>query len=220
MKSKIIATLLLGLLGYQLSAAEGPRLAPSEAVPMIQFEDVPLRDAIKALARQAKLNYLLDPAVLASFAGPDGQSANEPVITARWTNASYRHVLDEVIVSNKLVTVTNPVTTVARITLASQRVKPVSASELGTDTNAPLPLVKMDEVRLRDAIDNLARQANIKCEFNPATEPFLRDTINIRWENVTPKQALVALLDNYDLMMKPKPGTDRILIGLKPEETQ
>src|SRR5439155_24920879 len=99
MKTKLVTLLLVGLNAglsvglaqnkpasdekvqklYNQSAAEAKPGAPTEAapaestgdgLPIVSFEDAPLVDVIKTLARQANLNILLDPRV--TERGPDG----------------------------------------------------------------------------------------------------------------------------------------------------
>ena len=67
----------------------------------------------------------------------------------------------------------------------------------------PIPLVEMENVRLPDAIRQLARKARLNVILDPrlAAPPFNEMTVSIRWENVTAKEALAALLDNHDLVM-------------------
>ena len=47
--------------------------SPDTIIPLIVMDDVPLTDAIKNLARQAGLNYMLDPKVNFGQVGPDGK---------------------------------------------------------------------------------------------------------------------------------------------------
>src|SRR2546426_1435251 len=107
MKTKLITLLLVGMnsgllvglaknnpkpdekvqkLYNQPGAAAQPAAAPAEPVatepagevlPLVQFEDAPLVDVIKTLARQAGLNVIFDPKVTAL--GADGKSPNPPV---------------------------------------------------------------------------------------------------------------------------------------------
>jgi hypothetical protein len=44
---------------------------------------------------------------------------------------------------------------------------------------------------------------------------FDQGTISIRWENITARQALAALLDNYDLVLIEEPGAASARITLK-----
>lgn len=66
-----------------------------------------------------------------------------------------------------------------------------------------IPLVEMENVRLPDALQQMARKARLNVILDPrlSTPPFNQLTVTIRWENVTARQALMALLDNYDLVL-------------------
>ena len=66
-----------------------------------------------------------------------------------------------------------------------------------------IPLVEMENVRLPDALRQLARKARLNVILDPrlSTPPFSEMTVTIRWENVMAREALIALLENYDLML-------------------
>src|SRR6266508_1971756 len=61
--------------------ADAPTAVPAEPVgeilPLVQFEDAPLVDVIKTLARQANLNVIFDPRV--TTVGEGGKSPYPPV---------------------------------------------------------------------------------------------------------------------------------------------
>jgi type II secretory pathway component GspD/PulD (secretin) len=57
------------------------------------MDDVPLTDAIRNLARQAGLNYMLDPKVAFGQAGADGKPALQPSVSIRWENVSAEQAL-------------------------------------------------------------------------------------------------------------------------------
>ena len=100
----------------------------------------------------------------------------------------------------RLVRIENPATTVCRIAPENLGIKPVDPQWLKNDTNAVIPVIVMEEVPLRDALVNLARQVNWTINFDgrlPA--PALSAPVSIRWNKLTCKQALIALLDNFDL---------------------
>jgi hypothetical protein len=68
----------------------------------------------------------------------------------------------------------------------------------------------MDDVPLDLAIHNLAAKAQISLALDaplplhspePGSRAFSRPTVSVRWTNVTARQALTALLDNYDLLL-------------------
>jgi hypothetical protein len=70
-----------------------------------------------------------------------------------------------------------------------------------------VPLIQMENVALTEAIRNLARQARLNVLLDPrlSQAPYSTMTVSIRWENVTPREALIALLDNYGLMLVESP---------------
>ena len=73
--------------------------------------------------------------------------------------------------------------------------------------NEVLPLIEMDGVLLTTAIRQLASQAHLNIVLDPRlSEPrFERLTVSIRWKDVTAREALVALLDNYGLVLVESP---------------
>lgn len=86
-----------------------------------------------------------------------------------------------------------------------------------------IPQIKFSDVPITTAIENLARLANINYMLDPKigygqpdangvikTEPVL----SIRWENITAENALLALLDNYNLQLvhDKRTGIDRITV--------
>ena len=70
-----------------------------------------------------------------------------------------------------------------------------------------IPLVQLENVRLADALRQMARKARLNVILDPrlSTPPFNEITISIRWENVTAREALMALLENYDLRLVEMP---------------
>ena len=66
-----------------------------------------------------------------------------------------------------------------------------------------IPLIEMENVRLTDALRQMARKARLNVILDPrlSTAPFNAMTVSIRWENVTAREALMALLENYDLRL-------------------
>lgn len=66
-----------------------------------------------------------------------------------------------------------------------------------------IPLVQLEKVPLTEAIRQIARQARLNVILDPklSAPPYSEMTVSVRWENVTAGDALVALLDNYGLIM-------------------
>ena len=75
-------------------------------------------------------------------------------------------------------------------------------------TNAPgakaeevVPLIVIDDVPLTDAVRNLARQSNLNFQFDPRITASNQPNVSIRFENVTATEALMAVLENYNLQL-------------------
>jgi type II secretory pathway component GspD/PulD (secretin) len=83
-------------------------------------------------------------------------------------------------------------------------------------------VVAFDSTPLTDAVNALALQANLNIQFDPKllttvgpdghAVPITPPTITAKWKNVTAKQALTALLDNWgwQLIMDPRSPIGRI----------
>jgi type II secretory pathway component GspD/PulD (secretin) len=199
------------------SAARAADQDADHVVPLIVIEDVPLPDAIRNLARQMNLNFILDPRVPGSTFGP-GRSLPKPNVSGRWPNATARAALESLLKDHKLLMVTNPATTIARIAPMSAGIKPVPANQVRADTNGAVPLLVMEDVPLATAIKNLASHAHLKISLDDrlsAPEFDQQGTVSLRWERVTTTQALAALLDNYDLIMTDDPATSSVRITTK-----
>ncbi len=87
---------------------EDPRFVK---IPVIEFRDVPLLVAIENLARQAGVNYLLDPRVGSADPGRPG-----PPVTSRWEQASAFQVLIAILDKHGLHWIDDPKTGIARVT--------------------------------------------------------------------------------------------------------
>ncbi|HEY2081411.1 MAG TPA: secretin N-terminal domain-containing protein [Verrucomicrobiae bacterium] len=85
-------------------------------IPTIVMDEVPLTDAIKNLARQAGLNYILDPKVTFGPPGPDGKTV-VPNISIRWENVTAEQALTTLLTTYGLQLVEDPKTHIARVTV-------------------------------------------------------------------------------------------------------
>ena len=121
--------------------------------------------------------------------------------------------------------VSNTATTVTRIAPADVSVKLVPTSHVGTNTGSIIPLLVMDSVSLTEAVTKLASVASLAISLDPelsTTESDAQGTVSFRWERITARQALAALLDNYDLVMIEDAATSAARITQKsdPERKQ
>ena len=90
---------------------------PGAEIPLIQFQDVALTTAIENLARQAGLNYILDPKVPYGQPAAAGQPAiPQPNISIRWENLTAEQALSALLNVYSLQLVDDPKTKVSRIT--------------------------------------------------------------------------------------------------------
>ena len=93
-----------------------PQAAAAATIPLIQFQDVPITTAIENLARQAGINYLLDPKI--GYGQPDvnGQIKPEPTLSIRWENITAQQALLALLDNYNLQLVEDRRTRIARIT--------------------------------------------------------------------------------------------------------
>ena len=89
----------------------------SPTIPLIQFQDVPLTTAIENLARQANINYLLDPKISYGQPEANGQVKPEPNLSIRWENITAEHALVALLDNYGLQLVANVDTKIYRITI-------------------------------------------------------------------------------------------------------
>src|SRR6185369_10146455 len=85
--------------------------------PLIVMDDVPLTDAIKNLARQAGLNYILDPKVSFGQIGPDGKAIPQPSVSIRWENVTAAQALNALLSTYNLQLAEDPKSKIARVTV-------------------------------------------------------------------------------------------------------
>jgi type II secretory pathway component GspD/PulD (secretin) len=86
----------------------------AEVLPLVQFDDAPLVDVIKTLARQAGLNMIFDPKVTAP--GPSGEPLY-PTVSIRLEKVTAEAVLEATLQNNNLQLVRDPRTGISRVTI-------------------------------------------------------------------------------------------------------
>src|SRR6266542_3151373 len=91
-----------------------PAEPAGDVLPLVQFEDAPMVDVIKTLARQANLNVIFDPKVTAL--GPDNKSQYPPV-SIRLESVTAQNVLEAVLNNNNLRLDRDPKTKISRVTV-------------------------------------------------------------------------------------------------------
>ena len=98
--------------------ASAAKTQPTEppTIPLIQFQDVPITTAIENLARQAGINYLIDPKI--GYGQPDqnGQIKAEPTLSIRWENVTAGQALMALLDNYGLQLIEDRKTQIARVT--------------------------------------------------------------------------------------------------------
>lgn len=108
------------------TAAKTPAAATAgtAVIPLISMDDALLTDAIKNLARQANLNYMLDPKISFGQPGPDGKPAPQPTVSVRWENITAAQALNALLNNYNLQLVEDPKTKIARVTMQDPAAPP------------------------------------------------------------------------------------------------
>ncbi len=181
-------------------------------VPLIQFSEVPFSMGIENLAREAGVNCMIDPRIVYW-----GTSGTEYTLSLRLENVSAWSVLNRMLSIYGLVLIDDPVSHVSQITRPDQSLPDVNASLLviGPDPSVPatnnvIPLIQFSNVPLDQAIQSLIHQSSLaitldlrsNAQINPHASWYsTMPMVSVRWENLTAPQALVALCENYHLVI-------------------
>ncbi|HTV42005.1 MAG TPA: hypothetical protein VMF08_15585 [Candidatus Sulfotelmatobacter sp.] len=188
----------------------------SNEIPLIQFEDVPITVALYNLARQAGLNYMLDPDLFGYWYTP---GVRQPILTLKWTNVTAEQAFTDICAGYGFVLTRDPRTGVIFVRHREHDVKFMDSEFYGKDDTNTIPLIEFQDVPLSIALENLARQARIKCILSPridtsdvGTEP----SVNIRWQNITASHAFAAICEGYNLDLTKNPASG--LIRVEPED--
>ncbi len=86
-------------------------------IPLIVMDEVPLMDAIRNLARQAMINYMVDPRVPYGQMGEDGQVTPQPILSIRWENVTAEQALVAVLNNYNLQISEDPKAKIYRVTV-------------------------------------------------------------------------------------------------------
>ena len=88
------------------------------------------------------------------------------------------------------------------VTVAARETAPAQPTgSTGSKADETVPLIVIDDVPLTDAIRNLARQSALNFQFDPRVTTSNQPNVSIRFENVSAQEALLAVLDNYSLLL-------------------
>ena len=89
------------------------------------------------------------------------------------------------------------------------------AASGGAKADETVPLIVIDDVPLTDAVRNLARQSALNFQFDPRVTTSNQPNVSIRFENVSAQEALLAVLDNYSLVLVKDPKSKIARVTIK-----
>jgi type II secretory pathway component GspD/PulD (secretin) len=107
------------------AAASDTNAPAASNIPLIQFSDVPITTAIENLARQAGINYMLDPKIGYGLPDQSGQIKAEPTLSIRWENITAESALLALLDNYSLQLITDKRTGIDRITIRDPLAPPV-----------------------------------------------------------------------------------------------
>jgi len=99
------------------TATNTAAMTAAEPIPLIQFSDVPITTAIENLARQANINYMLDPKIGYGVPDQNGQVKPEPQLSIRWQNITAESALLALLDTYGLQLVVDKKTSIDRVAL-------------------------------------------------------------------------------------------------------
>lgn len=152
-----------------------------ELVPLIVMDEVPITEAIRNLARFAKINYVLDPSLPFQPGGP------QPTISVRWENITAEQALLAVLSSYDLQMVENPRSGILRIvpqdsSLSKIRVSPDARKQIQavldqslTNNNGSAPTVLQGSQMLPLLSRAPVLQRPVRLEIQSETVPSPQD---------------------------------------------
>ena len=173
---------------------------PGAVIPLIQFQDVPITTAIENLARQAGINYILDPNV--GYGQPDdkGVVRAQPNISLRWENLTAEQALNALLNNYGLQLAEDNKTKIARVTKK--------------DPAAPEPLVtRIIQLKFASPSNILASVTSVLPDKRSKVVPDVRTSqlvISATEKEMEAAEKLIASLDTQ---------TKQVLIEAKILET-
>jgi len=226
LKENLIDRVMIGAIALFATAQCTPGQDTNKVIPILQMEGVPITTAIENLTRLSGQNHILDPRLFGPTPdGPyhnrDGEIISEPLLTFKWENMTAKQALARLLRENDLYAIEMQNTPIVQISHIKQDAGIVDVTLLGEDTNAVVPVIKMQSVSIGTALGRLARSAGIKVVIDPKllqfsdAEDVSSTIISLHWESVTARQAMVALCENFGLDIVNDSTTGNIRIEQK-----
>lgn len=201
--------ILFGLFLLLVAPFASAQIADADVPHEIQFAGVPLDTAVQNLARITGWNFFIDPQLTT---GVDGQPKLLPALDIHWTNTTAAAAIMRVAQENHLVLATNAATGVLRIVGEKRIFHPVNPALLGAGTNSVIPMIRFADVPLGDALKFFINAAHLPVTLDPRVTgdappqppdfktPF-QPQVSLSWQNLTARQAIVELCEEYDLIL-------------------
>jgi hypothetical protein len=190
-----------------------------ESLP-IQFTDVPLDVCFEALAREAGINYLIDPAVGYGRPDRDGKIQQPPTLTLRWDHVTAAQGFYALSENYGFTVERDPNSHIVFLRIQDHPITPFTNTKFFEgDTNYFAPMtntvspIQAEDVPLNVIMQVLANEAKVAVELDPTDDNLSLQTVSFRFTNVSSKQALVALCEDYNLVFTVDPGSGSIRIG-------
>jgi type II secretory pathway component GspD/PulD (secretin) len=169
-------------------------------IPLIVMDEVPLMDAIRNLARQAMINYMVDPKVPYGQMGEDGTVTPQPILSIRWENVTAEQALVAVLNNYNLQMTEDPKAKIYRVTVK--------------DPAAPDPLVtKIIQLKYASPSNVVAA---VQSAFVDNRSKVVADVRTSQIVVVTTEKELVSIEAMIDELDKP---TRQVLIEARLYET-
>lgn len=196
----------------------------TDNIPEISISNLPITEAIKTFARQGGINFIIDPKL---FMSPGG-SISEPTVTISWTNVSASEGLARLLKENNLVMSQDKFTTVTLITDTNHVPNVVDASLLGSESTNGVSMFHFQDVPLPVALKTLIESAHINAVLDPKVSDYIDPNdptmnkfhnapmVSLRWEQLTARQAIVALCETYNLTIVKDPTGE---VRIKPKNS-
>ena len=188
-------------------------------IPLIQFADVPITTAIENLLRQESVLYMIDPKLteLGYSSRSYADYVPEPLLNIRLENVTAWNTINRILNIRNLVLLDNPITHIARLTRSGTPLPVVDASlvemdtnNLARPTNSPPVVIQFSDTPLDVILENLIHQSSLHIKLNSRIkEPIdprkgwfkQMPILSMRLEDVSPKQVILALCQNYGLVI-------------------
>jgi hypothetical protein len=208
--------------------ATGLHTPSGDQLTDIDLNDVSLLDALPPLGKTAGLNVQIDPALLHQTA-PDGTPIPTPHVTVKWKNVTALQAM-EALLNNygwrmewkrndpnvRIIPAASNKDVVKMSTVNFLEKSPTNNAGGGEETD-----ITFNGVSLQDGIAGLSVQAGLNIIFDPMLfnqraldgSPIPTPVVNLYWKNITSRQALQKLMDQYGWQMTRLPGNPIIRIG-------